>query len=279
MSIEDWLKKRVGAGTLGRQTENVVRVLAREPQFASYASAREVAERAAVNVSTVVRTAQHLGFDGWPGLRAELRAHYLDALAAEEFPPFEGAAEDSVGRTLRLDAINLAALASADSQRVIKAVAAEIRKAEPTLVVGSGAAAGPAHVLGHIGVIFGYDIQLAVGAATAQAAQVMRLREGSCLLAISIWRVTRALRELVRLAHERGVTVCLITDLRSSPLAEDADHVIVVPTEGVRSLPSFTAAVSVVQAILAELSGTQTTVAYGQVEQAWQRMDLMDDTA
>jgi transposase len=84
VSIEAWLAGRTTRGALGPQAERVAHVLVRAPQFASYASAREVAERAGVNVSTVVRTAQQLGFDGWPQLREELRARYLASVSSGE---------------------------------------------------------------------------------------------------------------------------------------------------------------------------------------------------
>jgi DNA-binding MurR/RpiR family transcriptional regulator len=84
VSIEAWLAGRTTRGALGPQAERVAHVLVRAPQFASYASAREVAERAGVNVPTVVRTAQQLGFDGWPQLREELRARYLASVSSGE---------------------------------------------------------------------------------------------------------------------------------------------------------------------------------------------------
>ncbi|MGH1554141.1 hypothetical protein ACRAWF_25925 [Streptomyces sp. L7] len=85
MTIEAWLTDRT-RGTLGPQAGRVVHVLARAPQFAGYSSAREVAERAGVNVSTVVRTAQQLGFDGWPQLREELRARFSPRSPPETSP-------------------------------------------------------------------------------------------------------------------------------------------------------------------------------------------------
>ncbi|MFA3839056.1 hypothetical protein [Streptomyces aureus] len=74
-------------------------------------------------------------------------------------------------------------------------------------------------------------------------------------------------------------TVCVLTDLRSSPLTEDADHVIVTPIEGVGGTVSLTAMVAATQAIIGELTDTETGRASGQVQQAWNDLDLMDDQA
>ncbi|GAA0465587.1 MurR/RpiR family transcriptional regulator [Streptomyces olivaceiscleroticus] len=277
MSIEEWLAGRAGHSRLGTQAERVVHVLVRAPQFATYSSAREVAERAGVNVSTVVRTAQQLGFDGWTDLRQELRTCYLDSVAAGDLGPAPAPATDAAARVLRQDAANVTALATEDNLQAIRATAQAIRTARRTVIVGSGSGAGPAHILGHLGTIMGYDIQLALGTATAQTVQIARLQEGDCLLAFNVWRLTRALRGLTRLGRERGATVCVLTDLRSSPLAEDADHLIVTPIEGIRGTVSLTAMVAVTQAILGELTDAGTSRASGQIQQAWNDLDLMDD--
>ncbi|WP_435057324.1 MurR/RpiR family transcriptional regulator [Streptomyces sp. bgisy060] len=275
MSIEAWLAGREARGTLGPQAERVVHVLARTPQFASYSSAREVAERAGVNVSTVVRTAQQLGFDGWPRLREELRALYLASVSSGDLAP--GAATDPAAQTLRQDAVNLSTLATPDNLAAIRAAARAVRTARRTLVISSGSGAGPAHVLGHLGAIAGHDIRLALGSATAQAVQVSQLEKGDCLVTLNVWRLTRTLRGLTRLARERGATVIVLTDLSASPLAEEADHLVVTPIEGVHAGPSVTAMVAAVQALLAELGDDDAVRSSGAVQQIWQELDLMDD--
>ncbi|NBE50414.1 SIS domain-containing protein [Streptomyces sp. YC537] len=274
--IETWLRNQEGYAALGPQAERVVRVLVREPHFASYASAREVAERAGANTSTVVRTCQQLGFDGWPALREGLRDLYLDGLTGAGGAP--STAQDAAARMLQRDAANVQALMAAESVEAIRRVAEAIRSSRRTLVVGSGTAAAPAHILGHLGTIMGYDIQLALGSPTVQAARLSHLQAGDCVIAINVWRLTRALRGLTRLAREQGATVCVLTDLHSSPLAEDADHLLVTPIEGLHSTPSLTAMVSAVQAIVAELGTSADRLrSVGRVEHAWNELDLMDD--
>jgi DNA-binding MurR/RpiR family transcriptional regulator len=275
VSIEAWLAGRTTRGALGPQAERVAHVLVRAPQFASYASAREVAERAGVNVSTVVRTAQQLGFDGWPQLREELRARYLASVSSGELSASPAA--DPAAQMLRQDATNITALATPDNLAAIRATARAVKAARRTLVISSGSGAGPAHILSYLGTIAGHDIQLALGSATSQAVHVARLEPGDCLITINIWRLTRTLRGLTRLARERGATVSVLTDLGSSPLAEYADHLIVTPVEGIQAGPSLTAMVAAVQAVLSELTDDDAIRASGQVQQIWQELDLMDD--
>ncbi|MER6274683.1 MurR/RpiR family transcriptional regulator [Streptomyces sp900105755] len=276
MTIEAWLAGRAERGALGPQAERVAHLLARAPQFASYSSAREIAERAGVNVSTVVRTAQQLGFDGWPQLREALRALYLASVSSGDLPPGPASA-DPAAQTLRQDARNITMLNTPENLAAIRATAQAIKAARRTLIISSGSGAGPAHILSYLGTIAGHDIQLALGSSTSQVVHVARLEPGDCLITINIWRLTRTLRGLTRLARERGAVVSVLTDLRSSPLAEDADHLIVTPIEGLHAGPSLTAVVAAVQAVLSELADDGALRAFGDIQQMWQDLDLMDD--
>ncbi|MET9671280.1 SIS domain-containing protein [Streptomyces sp. NPDC006475] len=280
MLVGNWLSALNGSQDLGPQAARVLRFLGREPQLAAYASAREIAERAGVNTSTVVRTAQQLGYEGWPALRHHLRSHYIASMSSgEAAPPPAGPADaDSVAAILRQDAANLQTLTTDDTLAAIRAMAAAIDASRRTLIIGSGLAEAPAGVLGHLGAILGHDMRVASGSATALSAQVSLLDEGDCLVVVNVWRLLRVLQPLAGMAKERGATVCVLTDLHASPLAAVADHVVVAPIESGRPAPSVTAMVAVVQATVAALPVTAEAVrAVGRVEQAWQRLDLMDD--
>ncbi|MFJ9363386.1 MurR/RpiR family transcriptional regulator [Nocardia sp. NPDC101769] len=276
MSIDAWLAEHASRDTLGPQAERVAQVLVRAPQFASYSSAREIAERAGVNVSTVVRTAQQLGFEGWPQLREELRALYLASVSSGDIS-LGPAAADPAAQMLRQDANNVVALATSDNLAAIRATARAIKAARRTLIISSGSGAGPAHILGYLGAIAGHDIRLSLGSSTTQAVDVARLEEGDCLITINIWRLTRTLRGLTRLARDRGATVSVLTDLRTSPLAGDADHLILTPIEATHAGPSLTGVVAAIQAILSELADDDAIRASGRIQQMWQDLDLMDD--
>ena len=275
MTIETLLEQRAARSSLGAQAERVVQIIARMPQFASYASAREVAERAGVNVSTVVRTAQQLDFNGWTDLRQTVRTEYLDSLSSTE--PARAAPSDAVSIGLRQDMTNLSATATPENIRAINNIADAIHSARRTVVITTGSGAGPAQILSYLGSIHGYDIQVAAGPATTQAVAVSHMDERDCLIVINVWRLTRALRDLTDLGRERGATIGVLTDLQSSPLTGAANHVILTPIEGADATPSLTAIVSVVQAILAVLARSATRSSLAAVERAWDALGLMDD--
>src|SRR5258708_3916127 len=72
-----WLEEGVTAGRLTPKGHDVARFIASNPGMSSLESASEVARAVGVNVATVVRFAQGLGFSGWVDFQINLRHRYL----------------------------------------------------------------------------------------------------------------------------------------------------------------------------------------------------------
>ena len=64
-SLEDWLRNLDEKYSLTPAAHEVVQAVINDPRHASFASAAELAKKAEVNVATITRTAQSLGFSGW----------------------------------------------------------------------------------------------------------------------------------------------------------------------------------------------------------------------
>ncbi|GAA1448098.1 MurR/RpiR family transcriptional regulator [Nocardiopsis tropica] len=276
--MADWIEAALGDGRLGRAAERVVRVLRDQPRFASYASTAELAERAGVNVATVVRAAQALGFSGWPALRVELRSRYLASLSAGEvLAEHAGSDADPVRAAVRADREGLRTLELTLEPGRVRALAASIHTARRTRVVGSGTFAAPGLQLAHAAGIMGYDVERFDVGGTALVNALARMGPEDLLLACDLWRLPTALRAAVRVAGQRSVPVAVITDRRDSPLAEGAAHLLLVPSEGVGMFPSLVPAMSVIHAVLAELArigGDGVLRAVRDTERLWEESEL-----
>ncbi|MDA2811847.1 MurR/RpiR family transcriptional regulator [Nocardiopsis sp. RSe5-2] len=275
--MPDWIEEALAGGRLGRAAERVVRVLRDDPRFASYASTAELAARAEVNVATVVRAAQQLGFSGWPALRVELRSRYLASLTAGEVLAEHADTADPVRDAVRSDREALRTLDRTLEPERVRALAQALHGARRTLVLGSGTFAAPGLQLSHAAGIMGYDVELRDTGGTALVAAVSRLRKGDLVLVCDLWRVPRVIRSAARMAAERSVATAVITDRRDSPLVEEAAHVILVPSEGVGMFPSLTPVMAVVHALLAELTrigGDEALQAVRRTEALWEQAEL-----
>jgi DNA-binding MurR/RpiR family transcriptional regulator len=256
----------------------VLEVLLTQPRRASFASTAELAALAAVNTATVTRTAQALGFAGWPALQQELRARYLSALsapdvAAEHLP--SGAPADA---SLRRDLDSVALLTRRLDGHLVRDVAGAMARARHTVVVADGSYAATGIALAHNARLAGYTVTTVTGGDAQLANEISRITDDDVLVAISFWRLYASTVVAAQEARARGAKVFALTDAASPALAEAADAVLLVPAEGVAFFPSLTGGMALVQAIVAELAvvdPVRTRRSIEAAEAGWDRFGLL----
>ncbi|WP_189636300.1 MurR/RpiR family transcriptional regulator [Arthrobacter sp. NamB2] len=269
--------------SLGRKPspgiEAVLTIVRTDAGRASFMSTQDLASRANVNVATVVRAAQFLGFSGWSALKSELRHRYLASLTAEKLltervvPPIGLA-----GSSLANDARNMARLADSISPDQLTRAAAILAAADRTIVLATGSYAAAGFQLAHVGQWMGRDIELHTSSGTALVNRLRMLSPGDCLVSCNLWRASKFVLEVVRVAAQRGIRIVAIAD-RQTAITDLAEESLLVPSEGVTFMPSTVAAVATVQALLAELSSSdpdRTMTALRDTEELWSELDLVD---
>jgi DNA-binding MurR/RpiR family transcriptional regulator len=278
--VAEWLRERASRFSLSPKARAVLEVLATQPRMSTYGSTQQIASAAAVNVATVTRAAQALGFSGWPALQTELRARYLTSLsvpeiAAEHRAPQSGVFADSLRRDLESVALAGRHLDPAVAEHMVEAIAAARR----TLVIAEGSYATIGLALVHNAVLAGYPVELLGGYGKSDMLNALAdVGPQDTVIAISLWRLYAKTVRSAQVARERGATVCTITDSASTPLAEAAHHVLVVPAEGAAFFPALTAAVSVAQALCAQLAArdpARTTESLRRSEELWERFGAL----
>jgi DNA-binding MurR/RpiR family transcriptional regulator len=182
-----------------------------------------------------------------------------------------------VSSAIRRDIENLEILSRTVDEDAVRAIANAVHSARRTVVTGSGTFAAPGVQLAHACTTMGLDVMMERNFGTQLANTVRRLVAGDCLVTVNFWWLPRAVVHATRIAHERGATTCVLTDLHSSPLAAAANHLVVIPSEGVGPFPSLVPAMSVVNGVHAEISrlgGGEVSNAMGEAEGIWERMEL-----
>jgi DNA-binding MurR/RpiR family transcriptional regulator len=276
----EWLGSLLEGAKVTPKGMAVARHIAAQPRAASFSSASEVAQQVGVNVATVVRFAQSLGFSGWPEFQLHLRHRYLGQLSpsglmrdrqpAESDSPLEAA--------LRRDAQNLEdALTSLDFAAATNAakLVADVKR---TLVISSGSYAAVAHIFAHQARFMGYDVSLETRGGAHTVTALATFEPGDCLVVINFWRVVKDLMLATQYARRQGLTTIAITDSVFSPQAQAAEHALVVPTESVSFFQSMTAAVSLAHGLLAELQrlgGEQVDRTIERLEAAYGDLELL----
>ncbi len=275
-----WLESLLGGPKVSRGAGQVIRTLDGQPRLASYASAAQIADLSGVNVSTVVRTAQLLGFSGWPALRRELRSRYLASLSATEvLNEHEPRTTHLAGEAARADIGNLQELQRSLDRDQMVAVARLLTGSRRTLVLGSGSFAAPGLQLSHLGQTMGYDIRLHREGGTALLNAVTMLGPQDCLVLYRLWRSPSELMDAVRVARQQDCRVVCVTDRLGQELSELSTELVVVPSEGVSFFPSLAAAMTLTHAVLAEMVGQDEEFARRSSDRAealWDAHGLFD---
>ena len=275
-----WLGDVLPDVPLSKAQSRVVDVIARNPQLASYADIAEIAQRADVNNSTVVRAAQHLGYRGWPDLQRELRSRYLVMITTEETLTEHGEHRSPLHDALNHDIENLRLTLDSNTADDAEAAIAALAGAKSITVVGLGSFAGPASVMAHLGSTMGYPITLESRGGVHLASSTNTLGAGDVLVVINMWRSIRQIIAAAEAAKQAGATVIAISDMRRGPLAAAADHLLVAASEGISFFQSVTAANSLVYGLLAGMEAAhpeRSRAAIRRTQQLWKDLDIYLD--
>lgn len=189
-------------------------------------TAQEVADAVGVGRATVIRTAQTLGYDGYPQLRVALARE-----RATTGPVADGGADETMLGALRgaVDrfAARLAHTVSAVTEETLAAFVHEVDAAGRLLVAANGLSAP-----------LGTDLAMRLTSAGRPAEYVAdslgqqitasQLGAGSACLVVSGSGVNRASVDVMSAARASGARVLAITSFPRSPVAELADVALVV---------------------------------------------------
>ncbi|MFT4217277.1 MAG: MurR/RpiR family transcriptional regulator [Micropruina sp.] len=265
---------------LTKAQQRVVSVISRNPQLVPFADTADIARRADVNNSTVVRTAQALGYSGWPDLQRELRARYLLRITSEDTLIEHGRHRSPMHEALERDIGNLRQTVDANTSSEAQAAIDGLANAKRILVLGVGSFAGPANLLAHLGSIMGYTIAHEQRAGVHLASAINSLGQDDVVVVINMWRANKQLTLAAEAARAMGASALVITDMRNGRLAAAADQLLIVPSEGVSFFQSVTAATSVVYGLLAGMEAAhpeRSRQALRRTQQLWKDLDIYLD--
>lgn len=254
--FDHWFRSFTEHAHLGSGARRVVRALAASPGFSSRASAAQVAERAAVNAATVVRTARALGFSGWPELQLEIRTKYLSFLDANRLlQQHEATDKSGLVQALETDLASLHFLRRTLNKSAFEGMSKALARAPRVGLLGTGSHIGPLMQFSHVGSRFGLRTELLNGDARSTHAVLAQFGAGDAILILNLWRTPSELVTISELASELGIVIALITDGSKTPLSRFASHLLVCPAEGSSHFPSLVAATSVIHSLLSVITG------------------------
>ncbi|GAB3305830.1 MurR/RpiR family transcriptional regulator [Pseudoclavibacter terrae] len=275
--IGAWVQSLVSSTALTPKAQEVLRALEVNPRLASYGSVRAVAEKAGVSIGTVSRTAQSLGYLGWPALQQELRARYLSSLSATGLAAQrQSGQEQPMLASITRDQVNLASVLHSIGMEQITRTARRLAASRRIIVLARGSYAGVGMIFAHGCSLNGYDARLIMDEAQVPNT-LATLTSEDLVVVISFWRLYESAYRAIQACDARGIPIVLLTETVTREIEEQCSECIKVPTEGIGFSPSLTSATAVVHGLIAELVAvdpSRATTAIEQAELEWDRFDL-----
>ena len=275
--LHSWLEGR-RPERVGRKTAAVLSVVASQPARASYGTVQEIALLASVNIATVTRTAQALGFRGWSEFQRDLRAVYLSHLSAPEVAQQHASHGRPAAGSLQQDRENLVLFSRSEGGETLQAAAALVAGARRTWVVAEGSFAAVALAMTHNTRLAGYEAEAVLEGGVGIANRLAQTTRDDTVVVISLWRLYQGSVHAAKEARRRGAKVVVVTDVASPVLRDVADVLVTVPAEGVAFFPSLTCSIAAVQAIVSELAAIdteRTRAAVQAAEDEWREFSLL----
>lgn len=253
-----------------------------EPQTVAFGTVASFARAAGTSGASVVRFANHLGYDGFIELQAavqqELAGHLRPAVERIRQP----AHDDVVRRTLAVELDNVTSSLEAVDRRVLSAAAARLAapKARVVVLPGSASFGVGYHLADQLGLLRD-GVSLAWGSPAPVTAMLAALKRTDVVVTIDVRRYDVAVLDGTAVLADRGVPLIAITDSALSPLAARAAATFTIAGEGAGPFDSQTGAMAVANAIVtavAQRLRATATRRLDRVEQAWRTAGVLTDS-
>lgn len=258
---------------LSPQFQTSARYLIDHPAQVSTLSARKLATQAGVQPATLVRLAQHLGYDGWDALKAVFtrdlqqrpggytaRAQSLVERPEPEQTAWHTASQQQSRNLMSLEAVNRQAMSQA---------VAQLARAPRIVIAGYRSSYPPAFSLCYLCSLFRPDVQLLHNAGGTMSLDLHHLQPTDMVILISYAPYSREILQVAQVAQASHCTVLALCDSQVAPIALQADHVLTFPTQGHSFFPSTVALQALVEMLAQQLlihSGQRAIDALSQAE-------------
>jgi DNA-binding MurR/RpiR family transcriptional regulator len=223
----------------------------------AFHSIRSLAQEAGVDPNVIPRVARALGYDGYDPFRSAVqqivqmrRGSYGDrarALRASK-------GSDVYEAMIEASRQNFARVTSADSVLDIEACAEALLTARRVHSVGVRSCFSIAHYFSYVGAMAFDNFVQVPSMPGAILDQMSQTGPEDVVVAITFEHYSAEVVRACQVARERGARIIALTDAHSSPIAQDAWKVILLPMAGPQLMPSLASAFLMTEMILTSMA-------------------------
>ena len=259
-------------------------ILAHEEEFV-FLKIADLARRAKVSQATVSRLSQTLGFKGFPGFQKELQRLFRNKLTTtsrlQNTVMKITSDRDVLTKVLQTDMGNIAETLKQISLSEFRQFVKSLASAERIVVVGLRSTHSLAVFLGVALEFLQKNVWILQPGIGDMWDRLLGLKKGDVVVGISFPRYTKQTIEVLRFAKDKGLKTLAITDTLISPLAQYADHVLTARYKMDSFIESFTAPLSLVNAVVTALgvhNQKSTLQSLEALEEVWKGQQVYFNT-
>lgn len=225
---------------------------------AAYMTAAKLGREVGVSESTVVRFVMKFGFEGYPDFQKSLRELIRAKLTAVQRVEVtnnligEG---DVLEKVLYSDIDKIKRTVEGIDRESFNAAVKHIVSAKSIYIIGMRASSYLAGFLNYSLRMISDNVRLIQTTSGSETfEQMMSIGEGDVLIAVSFPRYSKSIIKGVGYAKKAGADVIALTDSKSSPIAEQADQLLVAQSDMASFADSLVAPMSVINALIVAVS-------------------------
>ena len=225
---------------------------------AAFMTAAKLGAAVGVSESTVVRFADEIGFDGYPGmqkaLREQMQAHLTSVQRVEVSNSLIGG-QSVLDRVLSGDSSRIRETLETIDRSAFDEAVERIIASRRIYILGVRSSSAVAEFLNYyLRMIFDNVTFLRTTSGSEIFEQLLNVGDGDVFIAVSFPRYSSRIVNAVEYAHGAGADVVSITDGPGSPLAPFTDQLLAAKSDMVSFVDSLAAPLSVVNALLAAVA-------------------------
>lgn len=250
---------------------------------AAFMTASRLGKTVNVSESTVVRFASELGYSGYPAMQKALQEMIRSKLTTVQRIEVSNdriGNQDILSMVLQSDIEKLRmTLDETDREKFSLAVDA-ILNARRIYILGVRSASAIAVFLAfYFNLIFENVTLVNTNSASETFEQLFRVREGDMVIGVSFPRYSRRTVKAMEFAHDQGASTLAITDSETSPLADNADHLLLAKSDMASFVDSLVAPLSLVNALIVAVGRRKNedlSQTFGTLERIWDEYQVYE---
>ena len=252
-------------------------------EIAAYLTAARLGEETGISVSTVVRFASTMGFEGYPEFQQALRETIKGKLTTPqriEVSLSQISNDEIIDRVLTKDIDMIKDSLANISREDFKKATETINSAKKIYIIGVRSSASLASFMYfYFKMIFTNVRLISSNSESEMFEEIIKISPDDVCIALSFPRYSKQVYNVLSFARDKGAKIVAITDNENAPIASLADHVLIAKSEMTSFMDSLVAPLSIINALMLSVArqrSDEVKQAFVDLEKVWDQYDVYE---